>query len=113
MPVKGDRFMWVLVLFDLPTKTKKDRHRATKFRNFLLKDGYMMLQWSNYARLCNGVERVDKHLQRLQLNLPPKGSVRALRITDQQFNRMEILVGEPEKNEPRGKKKTSQQLDLF
>ena len=32
--------MWVIVLFDLPTKTKVERQRYTEFRKFLLEDGF-------------------------------------------------------------------------
>jgi CRISPR-associated protein Cas2 len=32
--------MWVLVFFDLPTETKKDRKIYSKFRKDLLQDGF-------------------------------------------------------------------------
>ena len=48
------RFVWMFVFFDLPVGTKADRRWATKFRNFLKDDGFMMLQWSVYARVCRG-----------------------------------------------------------
>jgi CRISPR-associated protein Cas2 len=88
-----DRFMWLFVFFDLPVKTKEERRQATQFRQFLLKDGYMMIQWSVYARICNGQDRVDKHLARVENNLPKAGSIRALQITDKQYGRMKMLVG--------------------
>lgn len=91
--------MWVFVLFDLPVGTKKERNAATRFRNFLKDDGYMMLQFSVYARVCRGEEAVDKHLQRVTKNLPSKGSVRALQVTDKQYARMKLLLGEAGKNE--------------
>lgn len=34
------RIMWVLVLFDLPTETKKDKKAYTDFRKNLQKDGF-------------------------------------------------------------------------
>ena len=36
--------MWVLVFFDLPTETRKDRKNATLFRKRILKDGFTMFQ---------------------------------------------------------------------
>lgn len=101
--------MWLFVFFDLPVKTKTERRTATRFRNFLLKDGYMMLQFSVYARICNGQDRVDKHLLRLKSQIPEKGSVRAMQITDKQYERMKILVGEKKNNE----KTKAEQLVLF
>lgn len=109
MTAAKDRFMWILVFFDLPVTTKPERGAATRFRNFLLKDGYMMLQFSVYGRICNGQDRVDKHHQRLQANLPQKGSVRVLQVTEKQFERMKTLVGNRTKNE----KTKAEQLLLF
>lgn len=109
MSAAKDRFMWLFVFFDLPVKTKTERRVATRFRKFLLKDGYMMIQFSVYARICNGQDRVDKHLQRLQATIPQKGSVRAMQITDKQYERMKILVGTKKNNE----KTKAEQLVLF
>ena len=93
------RFVWVFVFFDLPVGTKPERRAATRFRNFLKDDGYMMLQFSVYARVCRGDEAVDKHLRRVVSNLPGRGSVRALQVTDRQYGRMKLLLGEAPKNE--------------
>jgi len=88
-----NKFMRILVFFDLPVKTKQERRVATRFRNFLLKDGYHMLQFSLYARTCNGLDAVEKHKKRLYNCVPDNGSVRALVITEKQFQSIEILVG--------------------
>lgn len=93
------RVLWVFVFFDLPVGTKSERRAATRFRNFLKDDGYMMLQWSVYARVCRGEEAVDKHVLRVTKNLPTKGSVRSLQVTDKQYARMRLLLGEATKNE--------------
>lgn len=94
MPSEEVRYMRLIVLFDLPVKEKKDRSEASKFRNFLLKDGYDMLQLSVYMRICRGREAIEKHMRRLRASLPPHGSVRVLELTDRQYARMEILVGQ-------------------
>jgi CRISPR-associated protein Cas2 len=104
-----DRFMWIFVFFDLPVGTKQERQTATRFRNRLLKDGYMMIQFSVYARICNGHDRVDKHMQRLNAQIPSRGSVRVIQITDKQYERMKILVGTKKNNE----KAQAEQLVLF
>ena len=101
--------MWLFVFFDLPVGTKAERGTATRFRNFLLKDGYMMVQFSVYARICNGQDRVDKHMKKLQATIPNKGSVRVIQITDKQYERMKILVGTRKNNE----KTKTEQLILF
>lgn len=93
------RIMWLFVFFDLPVGTKDERRLATRFRNFLKDDGYMMLQWSVYARVCRGEDAVEKHLQRVTRNMPNKGSIRALQVTDRQYARMRLLVGEAKSTE--------------
>jgi len=101
--------MWMFVFFDLPVGTKSERRHATRFRNFLKDDGFMMLQFSVYARVMRGEEAVDKHLARVTRSLPPHGSVRALSVTDRQYARMKLLLGESTKNE----RAAPQQLLLF
>ena len=91
--------MWVLVFFDLPTVRDKDKKRASQFRRFLLNEGYLMVQWSVYARPCNGDERVKKHIRHLKANLPPAGSIRLLKVTDRQWDQMDTLVGSVRKEE--------------
>lgn len=88
-----NKFMRIMVFFDLPVKTKAQRREATRFRNFLLNDGYHMLQYSVYARVCNGVGAVEKHRARIKNNLPDNGSIRMLVITEKQYEAIDILLG--------------------
>lgn len=91
--------MFLFVFFDLPVGTKVERRQATRFRNFLKSDGFDMLQWSVYARVCRGQAMVETHLARVTGNLPQRGSVRALQVTDQQYARMRLLLGEAKNHE--------------
>jgi CRISPR-associated protein Cas2 len=93
------RYMWMMVFFDLPVKTKIERRHASRFRNFLKGDGYMMLQFSVYARVVRGEDGTEKHMERVRRALPPKGSVRTLIVTERQYARMKLLLGAPQKNE--------------
>ena len=93
------KFMRILVFFDLPVKTKQERRRATQFRNFLIKDGYYMVQFSVYARVCNGNDMVELHKKRLKMNIPNEGSIRVLVITEKQYENLEILLGKKSKYE--------------
>lgn len=85
--------MRILVMFDLPVIKKKDRQDATRFRNFLLKDGYTMLQFSIYARICSGLDSVQTHKNRLKLNIPESGAIRVLTLTEKQFENMDLMLG--------------------
>lgn len=91
--INMNKFMRILVFFDLPVKSKNERRAATRFRNFLLNDGYHMIQYSVYARVCNGMDAVAKHRARIKLNLPENGSIRLLVITEKQFEAIYILLG--------------------
>lgn len=93
------RILWQFVFFDLPVGTKAERRAATRFRNFLKDDGYMMLQYSVYARVCRGDDAAEKHMARICKQLPKTGSIRALQVTDKQYGRMRLLLGEASKNE--------------
>ena len=87
--------MRILVFFDLPVKTAPQRRAATRFRSFLLGDGYHMVQYSVYARVCSGPDSVAAHRQRLYQAVPHRGSVRMLVITEKQYAGLEILLGKP------------------
>ena len=87
------RFMRILVLFDLPVMTKEERRLATQFRQFLLNDGYYMLQYSVYARLCNSVENAESHFRRLAREAPQSGSIRCLIVTEKQYASMRLIAG--------------------
>lgn len=102
--------MRIIVFFDLPVVKKKERKIYTQFRRFLLKDGYDMLQFSVYSRLCNGTDMMNKHLKRLSQNLLAKGSIRCLTVTEKQYEEMKFLVGKPTVKE---RKVNSEQLSLF
>lgn len=103
------RVMWIFVAFDLPTETKTDRSRATRFRKMLLDNGFGMFQFSLYIRHCPSRENMNVHIKRVKNGLPPKGKVCIFSVTDKQFGDIELFIGkEEEKPEP-----PPQQLELF
>ena len=85
--------MRLFVMFDLPTNTPEERKAASQFRKFLINDGYYMMQYSIYVRICNGLEAAKKHENRIKFAMPKTGSVRMLRITEKQYAAMSILCG--------------------
>ena len=103
------RLMWVLVLYDLPTETKKMRKDAQDFREALVKDGFDLFQFSMYIRHCPSRENAEVHINRVKRWLPEYGKVAILTITDKQFEGIEIFYCR-EKDEP---PKDCIQLTLF
>lgn len=86
------RVMWVLVFFDLPTETKKEKKAAANFRKQLILDGFVMFQFSIYMRHCPSAENAEVHIKRVKTFLPPLGQVGILSITDKQFGSMELFT---------------------
>ena len=103
------RIMWVLVFFDLPTETKKERKQYTEFRKRLVNDGFTMFQFSIYTRHCSSRENADVHIKRVKAFLPPDGNVGLICITDKQFGQMEIFSGKRKVK----KQNVPYQLELF
>ena len=103
------RIMWVLVLFDLPTDTKKDKKAYADFRKNLQKDGFTRFQLSTYVRHCASSENADVHIKRVKSFLPEFGQVGIICITDKQFGNIELFYGKKvqDVNTP------GQQLELF
>jgi CRISPR-associated protein Cas2 len=103
------RVMWILVFFDLPTETKKERKIYSDFRKRLMVDGFTMFQFSIYIRHCASRENTNVHIKRVRSLLPEKGHIGILCITDKQFGDIELYYGKKEE------KITTpyQQLELF
>jgi len=114
MPINTERLnayriMWTIVMYDLPTETKKERKVASKFRKDLLKDGFSMFQFSLYVRHSASSENADVHKRRVKNSLPEHGKIGILQITDKQFGQMEIFYGK----KPHEIQNIPQQLELF
>ena len=103
------RVMWLMVLFDLPTETKKDIREYTKFRKRLIRDGFTMFQFSIYVRNCASMENAEVHRKRVKSILPEFGKVGIMCITDKQFGNIELFFGA----KPKRPNAPGQQLELF
>lgn len=95
----AERFMRLMVFFDLPVNTKQRRKEYSRFRKSLINDGFMMLQYSVYVRLTRNHDDAQKHLRIVEANLPPAGSVRAMIVTEKQYTQMKLLCGAQMKDE--------------
>lgn len=107
--LSGYRLMWIFVMFDLPVGSKKEMRDATKFREFLLDQGFEMSQFSVYARFCNGKESFESHLRRIEAALPEKGEVHVLTFTDRQYENI-VRFSSQRRKRPR---KNPDQLAMF
>jgi CRISPR-associated protein Cas2 len=84
---------WIMAMFDLPVMTDKERKAATRFRNDLLNHGFMMIQFSVYARPCVSFEQLSKHIKAVQAFTPEAGNIRLIYITDEQWDKSVTVIG--------------------
>ena len=88
------RYMRIIVFFDLPTETSKDRKIANAFRKNLINEGFIMMQESVYSKLVLNNNQSELLLSRLRKNAPKKGLIQVLTITEQQYSKIEYIIGE-------------------
>lgn len=86
-------------MFDLPTTSKKDLKKYTKFRKLMLDDGFTMIQYSVYIRICKSNYSANAHIKYIKKIIPLKGEVRILKLTNKVYNSMEILKSYKKTNE--------------
>lgn len=87
------RYMRVMVMFDLPTVTAAGRKEYTRFRKYLIKSGFLMMQESVYCKLVPNTSSADALISSIRKNKPKEGLVQAMKITEKQFSRIEYIVG--------------------
>lgn len=86
-----NRFMWLLVMFDLPVKEKEDRKQYTRFRHDIIKLGFDRLQYSIYTSPFYDDKRSEFMINTIKDIVPPKGEVRILKVTNHQFAQMQLF----------------------
>ena len=85
--------MRLMLFFDLPVKTKKDRRAYANFRKDLIRKGYMMIQYSVYVKIFANRDSATNHIKILKRDLPKKGQIRIMLVTEKQYAKMEIILG--------------------
>ena len=85
--------MRVLVLFDLPVLTGDQRREYARFRKFLLKSGFLMLQESVYCKLALNTTVVNGIVDQILKNKPEEGLIQLLTVTEKQYAKMDLIVG--------------------
>lgn len=107
--LSGYRIMWILAVFDLPVLTRTERKKATKFRKYLLDQGFVMMQFSVYLRFAASKEQADAIANDVGRNVPKPGKVDVLFFTDKQYGAIRTYRGKGDAPAPR----RPNQLELF
>lgn len=84
--------MWILVMFDIPTNNDGERFSYRLFRKFLLKNGFIMMQFSVYWRYTGNTANTNKYIKRIEQNIPLNGEVRILKFSDSLINNFLIWI---------------------
>lgn len=87
------KFMRMMIFFDLPSITDKDKKNYQKFSKFLKNNGFIMMQYSIYTKVVLSTHNVNYYKKKIYKNAPPFGNIRLLVITEKQYNSMELIIG--------------------
>ncbi len=87
------RYMRVIVMFDLPTKSSADIREYNRFRKHLVKSGFLMMQESVYCKLALNATVAEAVIANVRKNRPEHGLVQAFSMTEKQFSKIEFITG--------------------
>lgn len=87
------KIMRMLCMFDLPIEQAEEKRAYREFRKNLIKEGFIMIQYSVYVRTCPSREYGVRLEKRIRKFAPPKGNVRLISITEKQYEDMKLIVG--------------------
>lgn len=93
------KFMRILIMFDLPMENRSDLRDYRMFRKFLIENGFLMLQYSIYVRICTNQAMADSYMNKISKHLPSDGHIRGLIITEKQYEKMKLFLGDKSSNE--------------
>lgn len=65
--------MRMFCMFDLPVETEEQRRNYRIFRKELIQEGFVMIQYSIYVRVCPSREFANRIENRIKKNLHWKG----------------------------------------
>lgn len=86
--------MRLLVFFDLPMESPSEKTDYRIFRNYLIKQGFVMMQKSVYCKIVLNPIVAESVKKDVNAHLPKKGVVQLLCITERQFTSIEYLIGD-------------------
>ena len=90
--------MRLLIMFDLPVETSKERREYRQFRKRLINEGFLMIQYSVYVRVCVNKKSAQFIEKRISNFLPETGTIQSMIMTEKQYNDMHFLLGESSKD---------------
>lgn len=91
--------MRLILMFDLPMISDKDKNQYVQFRKFLIKNGFLMIQYSIYSKICTNHSQANIYIEKVRNNAPSQGYIRMMKVTEKQYTSMEVVIGGITNNE--------------
>lgn len=89
------RVMRLMIMFDLPMISSRDRRNYRRFRKHLIQEGFLMMQFSIYVRVCSNTQSAKAIERRVAALTPEAGLVQSVMLTEKQYQAMHFISGEP------------------
>lgn len=89
--------MRIMVFFDLPTETSADKKEYRRFRKFLLRNGFIMMQKSVYSKIVLNSTVAAAVSENVKKYKTSGGIIQMLTVTEKQFEKIQYVVGEQQK----------------
>ncbi|MCX2455098.1 CRISPR-associated endonuclease Cas2 [Lacticaseibacillus nasuensis] len=87
--------MRLMIMFDLPVETSDNRRAYRKFRKALINEGFLMMQYSVYVRVCPNKKSAEFVERRIRVFAPKLGTIQSMMVTEAQYQAMNFLIGSP------------------
>ena len=80
-----NRFMRMILFFDLPVTTPQGRREYTRFVKYLDSDGFIRIQESVFCKLCINIDSAKTLSKRVMRECPDEGDIRFIIVSEKQY----------------------------
>lgn len=87
------RIVRLMIMFDLPVDTREQRRDYRVFHKMLIREGFFMMQYSTYVRVCPSKTAANFLEKRIAEMAPDQGVVQSLIVTEAQYQSMNFITG--------------------
>ena len=91
--------MRIIVMYDISIEDSSDGLAYLNFRKQLLKNGYIMMQYSIYSKCINTKTKLSLEIKKISKKVPIKSKIRIFIVTEKQYGDMIYLNGGESLNE--------------
>lgn len=87
--------MRLIVMFDVPMDTSDQRRAYRHFHKALIREGFLMMQYSTYVRVCVNKKAAEFVEKRIAPLAPKGGKVQTMTVTEKQYQAMHYIQDAP------------------